>query len=67
MRNQMRLNEVDESNGKTPTAVERGVKPTTAASKVSADPVMLDGFSFMAKSAISKRNIAYRDRKSFIV
>ena len=51
----------------TTVAVERGVKTTTAASKVFADPIKQDGFSVMANSAISKNNIADRNRKSFIV
>ena len=48
-------------------AVERGVKITSAATKVSSNPVLQDGYSFMTKSAINKNNIAQRNTKKFNV
>ena len=47
-------------------AVERAVKTTTAASKVSSDPVLQDGYSFMAKSAIERNSISTRNTKKFV-
>ena len=48
-------------------AVERAVKITTAASKVSSDPVLQDGYSFMARAAVEKNSISTRNTKKFVI
>ena len=46
-------------------AIERAVKTTIAASKVSSDPVLKDGYSFMAKDAVEKNSISIRNTMKF--
>ena len=46
-------------------AVERAVKATTRAAKVSSDPLIQDGFTLLSNSAIQKNSVKDRDKKAW--